>query len=117
MMKSTVTYIGDMAFAFEEEKVLILFGTQAPAELRDISVIHEPVEVDRGALASASRLVVGQNEYEILSVGTEAMKNLAELGHLSIYFTDPPAEILPGSVYVKPFELPKVSIGTLIEIR
>jgi glucitol/sorbitol PTS system EIIA component len=116
MMKSTVTYVGPLAYAFEEEKVMILFGPRAPKELRDISIIHEFEQLTEQFLKE-NQIIFDGKRYDIVSIGTEAFKNLAELGHLSVYFMDPPKEILPGSIYVKPFEIPRIESGSVIEIR
>ena len=116
-MKSIVTHIGEMAFEFEEDKVLVFFGPKAPSELRDVSIIHE------GDFTQAQSLVVGHSltiqdiSYEIVSVGTQALHNLQELGHISVYFTHPPTDILPGSIYVKPHVMPSVTVGSSIKIN
>ncbi len=44
MVKTKIVEIGSMVPAFEEERLIILFGPKATAELRDISVIHEVQE-------------------------------------------------------------------------
>ena len=41
MVKTKIIEIGSMVPAFEEERLVILFGPSATAELKDICVIHE----------------------------------------------------------------------------
>lgn len=69
MMKSTVTSIGEMAFAFEEDKVIVLFGQKAPTELREISIIHETESIDEQSLQNSRQLVINGTKYEIVSIG------------------------------------------------
>lgn len=116
MMKSVVKTIGSLALDFEEDKILILFGPKAPSELQDISIIHEFIEIDPLSFEDQpTYLIVDNRKYEIIQIGSQAMKNLQELGHISLYFTDPPEEILPGAVYLFPQVLPKIQVGTCIE--
>lgn len=117
VMKSTVVSIGDMALAFEEDKVIVLFGPKAPAELKEISIIHKTESLNAGALGDARQFIVDDAVYDIVRIGSAAMTNLVELGHLSVYFAEPPAEILPGSIYVQPGQIPAFYVGSTIEIR
>ncbi|UOF90393.1 PTS glucitol/sorbitol transporter subunit IIA [Fodinisporobacter ferrooxydans] len=115
MKTSVVSSIGPMALAFEDEKVIILFGPKAPNELKDVSIIHETKEYDYQPLKVGTRLVLGTHEYTIEKIGTEAYNNLTELGHISVYFTDAPAEVLPGSIYVTPHIFPRLTPGDEIK--
>ncbi|GMA50864.1 PTS sorbitol transporter subunit IIA [Alicyclobacillus contaminans] len=117
MWKSVVTHIGAMALEFVDDKVLVFFGPAAPDALRDVSIIHESAEPFSGSLCVGDKLVVDGQDYEISKVGTQAQGNLQELGHISVYFTDAPDDILPGSIYVTPHRVPQVKLGSVIEIR
>lgn len=115
MFKSKVVEIGELVKDFEEEKLLVLFGTQAPPELKDISVIHEPVSNDVTSLQEGTTLSLGNIEYTIQKVGSEALTNLEDLGHLSIYFSDDDKDILPGAILVKPGNFPNLKINDYIQ--
>lgn len=115
MIKSEVSYIGELALSFEEEKVLIFFGPNAPEELKEVSVIQELKESGDRPISAGDRLVVGDQEYQVTSLGSEAYHNLMSIGHISIYFTEAPEDVLPGSVYVTPHVLPKIEVGTQIQ--
>ncbi|MHB1627078.1 MAG: PTS glucitol/sorbitol transporter subunit IIA [Bacilli bacterium] len=117
MMKSRVTFIGSLAFEFEDDMVIVFFGPKAPQALRDVSIIHEGQFEDLEVLSTENKIVIDGFEYDILSVGSEACHNFRELGHVSLYFAEPPSNILPGSVYVKPFVFPRVQIGASVEVR
>ncbi|MBO0958672.1 PTS glucitol/sorbitol transporter subunit IIA [Neobacillus sp. MM2021_6] len=115
MIESVVSSVGPMALDFEEDHVLIFFGPQAPDELREVAIIHEVVESGSTSIHAGQPFHIDDQKYEVVSVGTEAYQNLSELGHISVYFTEPPAEILPGSIYVSPPVFPKISIGSKIQ--
>ncbi|MCM3728178.1 PTS glucitol/sorbitol transporter subunit IIA [Neobacillus cucumis] len=118
MYKSVVTEVGALALAFEEEKVNILFGPQAPQELKEVSIIHESV-IDNSevSIKEGGVFQVDDQEYKILAVGSAANNNLKELGHISIYFSEPENEVLPGAVFVSPSVLPKYKNGSVIEFK
>lgn len=117
-MKSVIADIGPIALTFfEEDRVLIFFGPDAPPELREVSIIHNIEELGIHRVQPGSVLRIGRQEYEMVDVGAEVKRNIEQLGHFSVYFTDPPAQILPGSVYVRPFIFPEVQIGVKIEIE
>ncbi|MBD1380419.1 PTS glucitol/sorbitol transporter subunit IIA [Metabacillus arenae] len=118
MYKSIVKEIGELALSFEEEKIMILFGPQAPEGLREVAVIHE-VEEDQAesAIKEGSILQIDEQEFTITAVGSLANNNLKELGHISIYFSDPTEEVLPGAVFASPHVLPQIKDGSVIEFK
>jgi|SRR5699024_5005612 len=117
MYKSKVQEVGELALAFEEDKVIILFGPQAPAELKEVSIIHEAVETSEEPIKKGGKFVVDDQEYTVEAVGTSANDNLKELGHISIYFSEPNEDVLPGAVFVSPHHLPKVNNESTIEFK
>ena len=116
MSKTVIREIGPLVPAFKEENLLILFGLHAPPELREISVIHEFAgEVSDEPLVEGGKIIWGDQEYSITEVGSAANRNLKELGHISIYFSKPKEQVLPGAVFVEPFTFPYLEVGK--EIR
>ncbi|MBM7712020.1 PTS glucitol/sorbitol transporter subunit IIA [Enterococcus xiangfangensis] len=116
MVKSKIIEIGSMVPAFEEERLIILFGPSAPAELRDICVIHEFEDRPKGTLKIGGKIKFGDQEFTIEEVGSQANSNFEELGHISIYFRNEIGEILPGAIIVTPGIFPTFEIGGVIEI-
>lgn len=109
--KTKVLEIGSMVPAFEEEMLVVLFGTNAPNELKDISVIHEPQsKFENDSIKEGTKLQMGGNTYTVSKVGSLANANFEELGHLSIYFKDTD-DLLPGAIQVEPGVFPQVEIG------
>ncbi|MFP7494502.1 PTS glucitol/sorbitol transporter subunit IIA [Terribacillus saccharophilus] len=115
MYQTIVKEIGSMAQAFEEDKIVILFGMEAPAELKDISFLHQ---VEQGAQENAIKeggaLLIDGQEFQIEKVGSAANENLQTLGHISIYFTEPEGEVLPGAVFASPHIFPVIQEGSKI---
>lgn len=117
MVKTKVTEIGSMVEAFAEEQLVILFGPEATAELRDICVIHEFEEKPVDALKVGGTIKFGEQAFEIIAVGSQANANFEELGHISIYFREEIGDILPGAIIVSPGSYPdKVEVGEVIEV-
>lgn len=117
MYKSKVQEVGELALAFVEEKVIILFGPDAPAELKEVSIIHEVMETSKEPIRKGSKFIIDEQEYTVEAVGTSANDNLNELGHISIYFSEPNEEILPGAIFVSPYHLPKANNESIIEFK
>lgn len=115
MTQSKIIEIGPLVPAFEEEKIVILFGPTATNELREISVIHEFEQTPNNAIQKGNKLTFSTQEYIIEEVGSEANKNLEELGHISIYFRSGENEVLPGAIIVSPEIFPTLTIGDNIQ--
>ncbi|MFR6675343.1 MAG: PTS glucitol/sorbitol transporter subunit IIA [Enterococcus avium] len=118
MYKTKIIEIGPIVEDFAEEFLLVLFGPQAMAELRDICVIHESSEEPKDVIQKNGRLTIGEQEYRILDVGEEANPNFETLGHISIYFRDGENnEILPGAILVEPKVFPVLTVGDEISFE
>ncbi|HFK0416011.1 TPA: PTS glucitol/sorbitol transporter subunit IIA [Listeria monocytogenes] len=115
MTISKIMEIGPLVPAFEEEKIVILFGPTATNELREISVIHEFQDAPNNALTKGNTLLIGEQVYTIGEVGTDANKNLEELGHISVYFRSGQNEVLPGAIVVSPEVFPTITVGDSIQ--
>jgi len=113
---SKITEIGSLVPAFAEEQLIILFGPQATAELKDICVLHEFEKEPANVLEVGKKLRIGNYEYTITKVGDAANKNFEELGHVSIYFRTGENEILPGAIIAEPEIFPELAIGQSIQV-
>jgi PTS system glucitol/sorbitol-specific IIA component len=115
--KSVVKEIGALVSTFKEDKIVILFGPQAPAELREMAVIHEFESLAEEPLKAGGAIQFGDESFTITALGSLANKNLKELGHISIYFQEPMEDVLPGSVFATPYKFPTIEEGTVISIK
>lgn len=98
-----------------KKKIVILFGPTATNELREISVIHEFQDAPNNSLTKGNTLLIGEQVYTIEEVGTDANKNLEELGHISVYFRSGQNEVLPGAIVVSPEVFPTITVGDSIQ--
>ncbi|MBZ5752095.1 PTS glucitol/sorbitol transporter subunit IIA [Metabacillus rhizolycopersici] len=118
MLKTKIIEIGPVVPEFKEENLLILFGSAAPPELKEISVVHEVKQQPENVLVEGGTLEIGNKVYEIQKVGSLANKNFEDLGHLSIYFKDDTSEeLLPGAILVTPGEYPELEINDYIVFK
>lgn len=115
VFETTVKGIGLEAELFKAEKMIILFGENAPASLADycynIEMNSSTAEIQPGM-----SLYFDAKCYLITAVGNVVGKNLDELGHITIKFDGSEAPELPGTLYVEDKELPLIAIGTKVVI-
>lgn len=110
-----INEIGPSAEAFFGEKMLILFGENAPAELRefclliDINAVEDDINV-------GDTLQLGENTYKITAVGDAVRQNLAQLGHITLKFDGATEAELPGTLYLEDSEVTGVNAGAEIKI-
>jgi PTS system glucitol/sorbitol-specific IIA component len=117
MTNSTVQEIGVLVPTFKEDKIVILFGTNAPAELREIAVIHEFTTLSEEPLKEGGVIQFDDESFTITALGSLANQNFKELGHISIYFQEPQGDVLPGAVFAKPYRFPNINVGTIITLK
>lgn len=113
MYTASVKEIGSFVQELLAEDMLVLFGPTAPAELRDICVVHDGAVTDESPIVEGGSLEIGDQHYSVVKYGEAANTNLAGLGHLTIVFNEK-GELLPGSVLVTPSILPRLAVGTKI---
>lgn len=116
VFETTVKAIGKEAELFKEEKMVILFGENAPDSLADycynIEMKASTEEIKIGMLLSFD-----DSEYSITAVGKVVRKNLDDLGHITIKFDGSKEAELPGTLYVEAKKLPEIAVGTKVKIE
>ena len=101
--ENQVTAMGAGVEEFKDAGLFIIFGENAPEELKDYCY-------------SVSVNPIGDASYKITAVGEEAPVTLAGLGHCTINFSGATEVELPGTIYVENKEMPVVEVGTKIMI-
>lgn len=114
MYQSIAKEIGPLVESFKAENLVILFGPSAPNELKEVSVIHEEKQTMEIPLKEGGKFSVDDQVYTIDRVGSQANDNLKELGHISVYFSEPDEGILPGAILVSPSSVPTFKEGSII---
>ncbi|MBE3558119.1 MAG: PTS glucitol/sorbitol transporter subunit IIA [Ktedonobacteraceae bacterium] len=123
--RATIREIGPLVAEFLPHGILIFFGMTAPAELREVSLIHDGARL-MAELAAGDLLrfitPASQKEslqitcYRITAVGAVANANLAELGHLVVHFDAAVSANLPGTISVEPALSSLPPVGTIFEL-
>jgi PTS system glucitol/sorbitol-specific IIA component len=113
--ESAVTQVGGQVEAFLDHGLLIFFGVGSPAELHDMSVLHEASIADDGP-RPGDTVLVGATALEVLAVGDVVRDNLINLGHLDLKADGRTEPNLPGDVCVRVGELPLLTVGDTFRI-
>ncbi|RIP34861.1 PTS sorbitol transporter subunit IIA [Staphylococcus gallinarum] len=115
MYKTIVKDVGSEASAFIEESMIILFGDNAPDELSDYCYIIEINSIE-GEITETQKVCIDDQTFEITKVGASVQKNLAELGHITLKFDGSTQAEQSGTLYLEKAEIPKIEIGTKLQI-
>lgn len=113
--ENKVKALGDLADAFVDEEMIILFGDNAPDTLADycysinINPVKETIKVGQSFMFDGIA-------YKITAVGEIAERNLVSLGHITVTFNGSLGPTLPGTICVEKKEMPKIKIGSEIFI-
>lgn len=110
-----VNKIGPEVEAFLDDKMLILFGDNAPEELAEFCLTIHVNEVE-GEIIPGDTLQIGENTYKITAVGNAVKQNLSSLGHITLKFDGSTTAELPGTLYLEDSELQPVEVDTEIKI-
>lgn len=113
--ENKVKALGVSVKEFQDSNMFILFGDNAPEELRDYcySISVNPIN---GTIAAGQILKIDENEYQITAVGEEVPVTLAGLGHCTVNFNGESNAELPGTICVENKPMPDIQIGTVIQI-
>lgn len=107
--------IGQQAKDFKDINMLILFGSNAPAELRSSCYIINMVPL-KGTIKVGMILRIAAENYRITAVGSEVQTNLANLGHITIKFDGSTNAELPGTLHVAANLYPDIRVDDQLQI-
>ena len=113
--ENEIKALGKSVDEFAGGNMFIIFGENAPDELKDYcySVSVNPIN---GTIAAGQYLVIDDKEYKITAVGDEAPVTLAGLGHMTINMNGATEVELPGTLYTEAASIPEMHVGTKISI-
>ncbi|MEH7493939.1 PTS glucitol/sorbitol transporter subunit IIA [Neobacillus niacini] len=114
--ETQINNIGPSVTDFLGEKMLILFGENAPAELAEYCLLINVKNVE-GDIEVGDILLLGNHEYKITAVGDAVKKNLSSLGHITLKFDGSENAELPGTLYLEDTEIQEVEVKTGDQIR
>ncbi|MFK4997905.1 PTS glucitol/sorbitol transporter subunit IIA [Bacillus sp. N9] len=113
--ETRINKIGPSVADFFGEKMLILFGDNAPAELAEYCVLIDVNDVE-GDIVPGDTLQLGESKYNITAVGDAVKQNLSSLGHITLKFDGSQTPELPGTLYLEDSDISDVATGDLIQI-
>lgn len=106
---------GSCAEEFRETNMFVIFGDNAPPEIKDYCYWIDLAPLN-GTIAAGQYLRVDGQSYRITSVGWEAPVTLAGLGHCTFHFNGLTEPDLPGTIYIEEKPLPEITRGSVIQI-
>ncbi len=111
--EAQITAVGKDARPFlETNSSFILMDAGFRDSLADMVVQHTVSEV-KGDIAVGDKLVVGNTDFTVVTVGADVMKNLREGGHCTVVIGK--AATLPGQVAVKGSIPPRLRPGDVVK--
>lgn len=113
--ENKVKAIGSQASAFSDTGILIIFGDNAPDEIKDYCY-NVSVEPLNGEIEAGQSVYFDGEPYKITAVGDEAPKTLVGLGHCSFNFSGATEVELPGTIYLEAKPMPTLEVGSTIAI-
>lgn len=113
--QAQITQIGPLVSEFTAAGVIVLFGADAPEELKEFSIIHDGKLLHQD-VAPGDWFCLDDLRYHILAVGDVANTNLGNLGHLILKFNGFDQPEMPGDVCVEAKPLPDIQEGMSFSI-
>ncbi|SEO86035.1 PTS glucitol/sorbitol transporter subunit IIA [Propionispora vibrioides] len=115
--ETEVFAIGDMAVQLlNDEKLLVLFGAEAPEFLQEVCYKHNNNSVKK-SIANGDIVKIDDKTYRVTSVGDVANQNLLAMGHCTLDFNvKPEADRLPGSIHLIGEQIPALNVGSKITV-
>lgn len=112
---TSITALGSQVAEFLDQRMIILFQENVPAELADYCVLHDGNHLE-GEIQVADILRINDETYQITAVGEAVNQNLGSLGHITLSFDGSRAAELPGTLYLEAKDIPALEPGDAIQI-
>jgi len=106
---------GELVSVIAEENMIILFGENAPSELKDYCVLID-IKGLNGNIQTGDTLTIGNESFAITAVGDVVDYNLTSLGHITLNFNGVTTPELAGTLYLEKHETPTIEVGSNITI-
>ena len=114
-MQSEIVAIGREAISAEDGS-LILFGEQATARIKTVSVIQNFVDETFVNLTRGDQIIFGEQVYTIVEIGRSVNENLRMLGHCIVYF-QPEEQQFTTAMELEPHRFPRLDLHMPIYYR
>lgn len=114
--EACITAIGPLVSEFLDHNILVLFGSDAPEELAEFSVIHDGTQL-HCEVVPGDQVHLGEYQYQVLAVGEVANTNLANLGHLILKFNGESEPEMPGDVCLESKPIAPLELGLILRLE
>jgi glucitol/sorbitol PTS system EIIA component len=118
--QSRVTEIGSQVGLFLEEKMFILFNETAPADLRDVAIVHTHCSLEED-IKVGDELVIDNQSFKITSVGSKANETanetMRDLGHTTVALNGSTESEMPGTICVEEKGIPSINVSSQLIFR
>ncbi|KYN25537.1 PTS sorbitol transporter subunit IIA [Vibrio cidicii] len=112
--QTTILSVGECARDALQDDMVILFGHNAPQEVREYCFVHSGSELV-GQIDHDTTLLIGEQAYVVTAVGKVANHNLTKLGHVTLKFDGQRTPELPGTIHLLGPKLYSLNTGDLLE--
>lgn len=114
--RAEVVSLGEFAGEFIAEQIMVFFGTNAPDELKEHSIVHDHGDL-ASPVAAGDTITIGGESFTVHAVGTVANENLRNLGHFVLKFNGLTEPEMDGDICVDAKALPPIGPGTIVTIE
>jgi PTS system glucitol/sorbitol-specific IIA component len=108
-----VVSIGNSVEDFIKEKMVVIFGEEAPKELHDIAVLHSGGNLLEEIMAGDTLSIDGV-QFKVTAVGNVANQTIRDLGHATLNFNGSEQPDLPGTICIEDKPLPAIKPSSTI---
>lgn len=116
IFRSIIADIGGEASELIENGIIILFGENAPEELKEYCVLIKERKLN-GLIKNGDMFKINGVLYSVTDVGDYANVNLDSLGHVTLMINNAThEEIVGGCIYLSGEEIPKLKKEIDIEV-
>ncbi|GAJ25947.1 PTS system, IIA component [Liquorilactobacillus sucicola DSM 21376 = JCM 15457] len=116
MLKAEVVEIGPEAIS-KNDPLLILFDETASTKLRRVSIVQRFSKSGDANydIAAGNKISIDDQEYEVVYAGQLVKSNMEMIGHATLCFSEVPETPQHNGIYLKPFDFPKIHVGSIIK--
>lgn len=116
IFRSIIADIGGETSELIENGIIILFGENAPEELKEYCVLIKERKLN-GLIKNGDMFKINGFLYSVTDVGDYANVNLDSLGHVTLMINnDTHEEIVGGCIYLSGEEIPELKKEMDIEV-
>ncbi|MGX5377301.1 PTS glucitol/sorbitol transporter subunit IIA [Ligilactobacillus sp. LYQ135] len=116
MIKTEVLSIGKQALN-KKDNLVILFGPEVSARLKDVSVIQKIKQADSFKITTQMTLTIDDQTYNIAHVGELVENNFQDIHHTVLVFAPVSSEPRSNAIYLTPTDFPEIKVGSQIVIK